>query len=60
MSKAKAGHFQLACACAFEGLNKAPCDTGVNHPTQYFEESIKAEGLALGGAAAGGAAGLVH
>ncbi len=51
VSKAKAGHYQLACACAFEGINKVPCDTGVNHPNQYYEESIKTEG---GGVPGGG------
>ncbi|GMH36669.1 hypothetical protein BSKO_04542 [Bryopsis sp. KO-2023] len=43
VSKARGSHFQLACAAAFEGASGCPCDTGINHPNQYFEESRKAE-----------------
>lgn len=39
VSKAKGGHYQIACAAAFEGVHNCPCDTGINHPNQYFEES---------------------
>lgn len=39
VSKAKGGHYQIACAAAFEGVHHCPCDTGINHPNQYFEES---------------------
>lgn len=38
-NKAKAGHFQLACAAAWEGKHGCACDTGINHPNQYFAES---------------------
>ena len=33
-AKAKAGHFQLACAAAWEGQHSCSCDTGINHPNQ--------------------------
>ncbi|KAL6758289.1 eukaryotic and archaeal DNA primase, large subunit-domain-containing protein [Haematococcus lacustris] len=40
VSKARAGHFQLACACAFEGAHQgAPQETGINHPAEYYNES---------------------
>lgn len=33
VGKAKGGHYQIACACAFEGThNNAPLDSGINHP----------------------------
>ncbi|KAL4459160.1 hypothetical protein ABPG75_014025 [Micractinium tetrahymenae] len=42
-NKAKAGHFQLACAAAWEGKHGCACDTGINHPNQaracYYAES---------------------
>lgn len=34
MAKAKSGHYQLACAMAFEGVHGCACDTGINHPNQ--------------------------
>lgn len=34
VSKAKAGHYQLACGLAFEGVHHCSCDTGINHPNQ--------------------------
>lgn len=34
VSRAKGGHFQLACASAWEGAHRCPCDTGINHPNQ--------------------------
>ena len=34
VAKAQEGHFQLACAAAFEGLHSCACDTGINHPNQ--------------------------
>ncbi|KFM26884.1 putative DNA primase large subunit [Auxenochlorella protothecoides] len=40
-AKAKAGHFQLACAAVWEGKHGCSCETGINHPNQYFEESQK-------------------
>jgi DNA primase large subunit len=41
VGKAKAGHFQLACAAVWEGKMGCSCDTGINHPNQYYEESRK-------------------
>eukprot|EP00898_Chlorokybus_atmophyticus_P008059 jgi/Chlat1/8254/Chrsp77S07677 len=41
MDKAKNHHYQLACASAFEGMHNCECETGINHPNQYFEESRK-------------------
>ncbi|KAK9838163.1 hypothetical protein WJX81_005591 [Elliptochloris bilobata] len=40
-ARARAGHFQLACASAFEGAHGCACETGINHPNQYFDESQK-------------------
>jgi DNA primase large subunit len=34
VAKARAGHYQLACALAWEGVHGAACDTGINHPNQ--------------------------
>ena len=34
VNKAQEGHFQLACAAAFEGVHSCACDTGINHPNQ--------------------------
>ncbi len=34
LGKARAGHFQLACTAAWEGVHKCMCDTGINHPNQ--------------------------
>lgn len=33
-SKAAAGHYQLACAAAWEGKHGCACETGINHPNQ--------------------------
>jgi DNA primase large subunit len=41
VAKAKGGHFQLACAAVWEGKMGCSCDTGINHPNQYYEESRK-------------------
>lgn len=42
VSKARGGHFQLACGAAFAGAhNGCHCDTGINHPNQYYQESRK-------------------
>lgn len=41
VNKAKGGHYQLACASVWEGKMGCACDTGINHPNQYFEESRK-------------------
>lgn len=32
---------KLACTLTFEAVYGASCDTGINHPNQYFEESQK-------------------
>lgn len=34
VAKARGGHFQLACAAAWEGMHRCECDTGINHPNQ--------------------------
>ena len=35
VTKAKAGHYQLACGVAFEGQHGGcACDAGINHPNQ--------------------------
>jgi DNA primase large subunit len=39
MQKKAQGHFQIACACAFQGIHKAEADLGINHPAQYYSES---------------------
>lgn len=41
VAKAKGGHYQLACAAVWEGKMGCSCDTGINHPNQYYEESRK-------------------
>ncbi|GAQ82103.1 Eukaryotic-type DNA primase large subunit [Klebsormidium nitens] len=41
MTKVKNHHYQLACAATFEGVHGAPCESGINHPNQYFDESRK-------------------
>lgn len=32
---------QLACTLTFEATHAASCETGINHPNQYFVESRK-------------------
>ncbi len=40
VGKARAGHFQLACAAAFAGAHGGcQCDTGINHPNQVCNVS---------------------
>lgn len=39
VSKSRAGHYQLACAAAFEGIHGCSCETGINLPAQYYQES---------------------
>lgn len=34
VGKAAAGHYQLACAAAWEGKHGCSCDSGINHPNQ--------------------------
>jgi DNA primase large subunit len=56
VGKARAGHFQLACAAAWEGKMGCACDTGINHPNQYYEESRKVLAPGEGGGEAAAAA----
>lgn len=47
MEKARNKHYQLACTLTFEGVHNSSCDSGVNHPNQYFSDSqsiLKAKG----------------
>ncbi len=44
-AKARAGHFQLACAAAFEGAHGCACDTGINHPNQARRACLAHIGL---------------
>ncbi len=39
VSKASAGHFQLACAAVWEGKHSCACTAGITHPNQYYDES---------------------
>lgn len=39
MDKVRNKHFQLACQETFEGVHECACETGINHPNQYFDES---------------------
>lgn len=48
VSKAKAGHYQLACATMWEGMHGCSCDSGINHPNQYYDESRKQRGVVTG------------
>ncbi|KAJ4884152.1 putative DNA primase large subunit [Raphanus sativus] len=41
MDKVRNKHYQLACTLTFEAVYGTSCDTGINHPNQYFEESQK-------------------
>ena len=48
-ARARAGHFQLACALAFEGAHGCACDTGINHPNQarcHMDGRISSDGSA--------------
>ena len=40
VTKAKEGHYQLACGKVWEGQHGCACD-GINHPNQYYEQSRK-------------------
>ncbi|XP_078432555.1 DNA primase, large subunit family [Wolffia australiana] len=42
MEKARNRHYQVACMLTFEAVHGCSCDTGVNHPNQYFTLSQKA------------------
>lgn len=35
------GHFQVACTKYFEIVHKQPSKNTINHPNQYFEESME-------------------
>lgn len=39
VTKAGAGHYQLACAAVWEGKHGCACTSGITHPNQYYEES---------------------
>ncbi|CAL5214051.1 unnamed protein product [Lathyrus oleraceus] len=41
MNKVRNRHYQLACTLTFEALHGVPCDAGINHPNQYFNDSQK-------------------
>ncbi|KAF3323647.1 putative DNA primase large subunit [Carex littledalei] len=41
MDKVRNRHYQLACTLTFEATHAASCETGINHPNQYFVESRK-------------------
>ncbi|KMZ66123.1 putative DNA primase large subunit [Zostera marina] len=41
MDKVKNHHYQLACTLTFEAIHSSSCDTGINHPNQFFVESQK-------------------
>jgi len=62
-AKAAAGHFQLACAAAWEGAHPGHEleSAGVSHPNQYYDESRRARAAdAEGAAAAAGGMGVVE
>ncbi len=40
-AKAKAGHFQLACAAVWEGKHGCSCETGINHPNQVIISRVR-------------------
>ncbi|KAJ6846080.1 putative DNA primase large subunit isoform X1 [Iris pallida] len=42
MDKVRHRHYQLACTLTFEAIHNISCDSGINHPNQYFSESRKA------------------
>lgn len=41
MDKVRSKHYQLACTLTFEAIHEASCDSGINHPNQYFSDSQK-------------------
>ena len=36
VGKMQGGHYQLACAAAWEGAHSCECVTGINHPNQVW------------------------
>ncbi|CAL5418713.1 unnamed protein product [Camellia sinensis] len=41
IDKVQNRHYQLACTLTFEAVHGSSCDTGINHPNQYFIDSQK-------------------
>ncbi|KAL2903866.1 putative DNA primase large subunit, partial [Bienertia sinuspersici] len=41
MDKVRNKHYQLACTLTFEAVHDSSCDSGINHPNQYFSDSQK-------------------
>lgn len=41
MDKVRNRHYQLACTLTFEAIHGSSCDSGINHPNQYFSDSEK-------------------
>ncbi|XP_024017634.1 probable DNA primase large subunit [Morus notabilis] len=41
MDKVQNRHYQLACTLTFEAVHNSSCDSGINHPNQYFSDSQK-------------------
>ncbi|KMT07427.1 hypothetical protein BVRB_6g150500 [Beta vulgaris subsp. vulgaris] len=41
MDKVRNRHYQLACTLTFEAVHSSSCDSGINHPNQYFNDSQK-------------------
>lgn len=39
MNKVRNKHYQLACTLTFEAVHGSSCDSGINHPHQYFSDS---------------------
>jgi DNA primase large subunit len=55
LDKVRGKHYQLACGAAFAGAHGGcACDSGIQHPNQYFSESRKQLGLDKPAAAAAG------
>ena len=47
----QAGHFQLACGMAFQGVHGCACDTGIKHPNQVQLRWLKRPGRTRNAAA---------
>mmetsp|Transcript_42129 Transcript_42129/g.134699 ORF Transcript_42129/g.134699 Transcript_42129/m.134699 type:complete len:476 (-) Transcript_42129:1566-2993(-) len=46
MDKVANQHYQLACGSVFEGAHGCACDSGINHPNEYFDKSREADAAA--------------
>ena len=46
-SKAKGGHYQLACAAVWEGKHGCACESGINHPNQVRAAAAAASSSAV-------------